>query len=97
MFLQYLIFYKGNFDTWHLEIWNKPSALPYGIAAVISFAGGMVIVVMSMSQLYYVGPTALAAGGAPYGVDIVGCELGYSLTIVVFPILRYLELRVTKK
>jgi len=46
--------------------------------------------VMDMSQVWYVGPPALLAGGAPYGAEI-GIELSAATCFVLYPPLRYLE------
>jgi purine-cytosine permease-like protein len=43
-----------------------------------------------MSQAWYVGPIAIAAGGPPFGADI-GFELSIATSLVLYPPLRYLE------
>jgi len=47
---------------------------------------------MSMSQVWYVGHIAIAAGGTPNGVDLGWCT-SFGLALILYPPLRYLELR----
>lgn len=47
---------------------------------------------MSMSQVWYVGPIALAAGGSSQGVDLGWC-MSLGLALIIYPPLRYLELK----
>jgi purine-cytosine permease-like protein len=58
---------------YNLDIWWSQKGLPYGVAGFSSFACSEVIAVLSMSQVWYVGPIALAAGGPPYGMDLGWC------------------------
>jgi purine-cytosine permease-like protein len=86
-----------------LDLWWSQKGLPYGIAASVSFACAVVLAIMSMSQVWYVGPIALAAGGEPYGVDLGWCVVrsdpyavnfqAAALAGVTYPPLRYLELK----
>ena len=64
--------------------------LPLGIAAFFSWAVALIMAVLGMSQEWYVGPIALAAGGAPYGAD-VGFEMGIAFSMLLYPPLRYIE------
>ena len=45
-----------------------------------------------MSQVWYVGPIALAAGGAPYGMDLGWCNSA-ACALLTYPPFRYLELK----
>jgi NCS1 nucleoside transporter family len=89
IFEEHLIFRRG---VYNLEDWANKNALPVGIAALFSFAVGVVLAVMGMSQEWYVGPLALKAGPAPFGADI-GFELGFGFTAILYPPLRFLEHR----
>jgi len=60
---------------YNLDLWYSQKGLPYGIAAFISWGGALVLAIMSMSQVWYVGPIAIAAGGAPYGMDLGWCNV----------------------
>lgn len=78
---------------YNLEVWDKPKELPVGLAAVISLlagycAGG----IPGMAQVWYVGPIAAKFG--PYGGD-VGIFLSGVITLLVYPITRYIERKYT--
>lgn len=76
-----------NFD-W--AIWADRSKLPLGLAAFTSFVIGWVGSTLGMYQIYYVGPIAklVSFKGADLGIW-VGC----SWAMLVFPPLRWLELK----
>lgn len=48
--------------------WNKQSALPLGIAALIAFLVGWAGAILCMAQVWYVGPIAKLVGD--YGADV---------------------------
>lgn len=78
---------------YNLEAWDTPSKLPWGLAAVFSllagyFGGGL----QGMAQVWYLGEVAKKFG--PYGGD-VGIFLTAAITVIVYPVTRYLELRFT--
>jgi purine-cytosine permease-like protein len=87
IFQEHLIFRRGYYN---LESWNDKRGLPLGAAAFVSWACSVVLAVMGMSQVWYVGPIALQAGGAPYGADI-GFELSIATCLLLYPPLRYIE------
>jgi purine-cytosine permease-like protein len=89
IFTENLVFRKG---VYNLEDWANKKGLPLGLAACFSFACGVAMAVMGMSQSWYVGPIALKCGPAPFGAD-VGFELGFGTTLLLYPGLRYLELK----
>ncbi|KAJ5774282.1 Permease cytosine/purine uracil thiamine allantoin [Penicillium paradoxum] len=71
-------------------IWRDPSKLPLGIAALTAFIIGWVGAVLSMAQVWYIGPIAKLVGD--YGADM-GIYVGFSWTALFYPPLRYIELR----
>jgi len=78
---------------YNLEAWDTPSELPWGFAAVFSLlAGYLGGGLQGMSQVWYVGEVARKFG--PYGGD-VGIYLSAAITLVVYPVTRYLERRFT--
>jgi NCS1 nucleoside transporter family len=87
IFMEHIVFKRG---VYNLDTWNNKKGLPIGAAAFIAWAVSIVMAVMGMSQEWYVGPIAQAAGGAPYGADI-GFELSIATSLVVYLPLRYLE------
>lgn len=64
---EHLLFRRGarGFD-W--AIWNEPSKLPLGLAAIVAFLVGWVGAILSMAQVWYIGPIAKLVGA--YGADV---------------------------
>ncbi|OAA52934.1 Permease, cytosine/purines, uracil, thiamine, allantoin [Cordyceps fumosorosea ARSEF 2679] len=81
-----LIFRRGR--GWDWAQWENKAYLPQGWAALVSFLVGWVGAVIGMSQAWYVGPVSKLADGADLGMWI-----GFGMTMVTFPPLRYLELK----
>ena len=80
-------------EGYNLTVWDSPSKLPWGAAAVLALlAGYLAGGVTGMSQTWYIGPIAKKFG--PDGGD-VGIWLSATITVVVFPIARTLEKRYT--
>jgi purine-cytosine permease-like protein len=76
-----------------LFAWDRPSELPWGVAAVTALlAGYLAGGVPGMAQTWYIGPIALKFG--PYGGD-VGVYMSFAITAVVYPPLRALEKHLT--
>lgn len=73
-------------------LYDQPSKLPPGIAAIFAFCCGIAGMVVGMSQVWFVGPVALKAGEAPYGGD-VGFELGFLFAFVSYAVARRFELK----
>jgi purine-cytosine permease-like protein len=84
---EHLIF-KRRLPTLDWEAWANPKKMPIGIAALASFLIGWVGAILGMAQIYYVGPLARLSGWADVGVWV-----GSGFTLVVFPPLRWLELK----
>ena len=93
IFEEHLIFRR---QVYNLEDWATRKNLPVGLAAAFAFSAGVVLAIMGMSQEWYVGPIALAAGGPPFGADL-GFEMGFATTAILYPPLRYLEKRHFKR
>jgi purine-cytosine permease-like protein len=77
-------------DVYDWEVWNDRTRLPLGLAALAAFGIGWVGAIMGMDQVYYIGPIAGMVG--EYGADLGLC-LGCSFAAVVFPPLRWAELK----
>ncbi|PMD29706.1 hypothetical protein L207DRAFT_445071 [Hyaloscypha variabilis F] len=80
-------------EGYNLLVWDVPSKLPWGLAAVLALltgylAGG----VTGMAQTWYIGPIAAKFGG--FGGD-VGIYLSGVFTIIVYPPARWYERKVT--
>ena len=72
------------------DAWADPSQLPIGIAALIAFLVGWAGAIVSMDQVWYVGPVARMVG--ENGSDL-GIWVGISWTMLVYPPLRWWELK----
>jgi purine-cytosine permease-like protein len=84
------IFRRRMDPTFIWDDWNKPQKLPIGIAAIIAFLIGWVGSILCMAQHYYIGPIAILVG--EYGADL-GNFVGFMWAALVYPPLRYLELK----
>ncbi|TVY82928.1 Purine-cytosine permease fcyB, partial [Lachnellula suecica] len=70
-------------EGYNLNVWDVPSKLPWGIAAVLALLAGFLAGgVTGMSQTWYVGP--IAKKFSDYGGD-VGIYLSGAITLVVYP------------
>ena len=85
---EHLIFHRGVPFDW--AIWEDPKKLPIGAAALLSWLIGWAGAIIGMAQVWYTGPVALSIGG--YGGDI-GEWLAIAFAGVIYPPLRYIELR----
>ena len=88
MLEEHLIFRRSRGFDW--TKWEDQKYLPIGMAALVSFLIGWAGAIIGMYQAWYIGPVAVRVGGI--GADI-GAWLGIGFTVVVFPPLRYLELK----
>lgn len=88
--LEHVLFRRHRGFDW--TRWDDKSHLPMGWAALASFLLGWVGAVLGMSQVWFVGPVSQAASLADLGM-----WLGCGFAIVVFPPLRHLELKITKR
>ena len=85
---EHFLFRKTNFDSYRIKDWDKPSKLPVGIAALLSFFGGFGIVIPSMSQVWYTGPLAKV------GTGDIGLLTGSVVGATLYAILRALEKKI---
>lgn len=85
---EHVIFRRNIGFDW--AAYEDKSKLPVGIAAIMSFLIGWVGPIVGMYQVWWTGPVAAKLGDT--GGDM-GIWLGIAFTAVVFPPLRYLELK----
>lgn len=86
LFIEDTFFRHGIYN---LTGWDQPAKLPWGVAAVLALlAGYLAGGVPGMAQTWYIGPIAAKFG--PFGGD-VGIYLSFAITLLVYPIARYLE------
>lgn len=76
--------------TYNWNNWNKPHLITMGIASAVAFVCGAVGAAMGMNQVYYQGPLAKKIGDS--GGDI-GMWLAGAFTAIVYPVVRYFELK----
>lgn len=88
VFEEHMIFRRNKGFDW--VAYEDKSKLPLGIAALISFLVGWVGPILGMYQVWWTGPVASKVGDA--GADL-GIWLGIVITAVVFPPLRFVELK----
>jgi NCS1 nucleoside transporter family len=84
--------YKKKMAAYIPAHYDQADKLPPGIAAIFAFCCGIAGMVVGMSQVWFVGPVALAAGEAPFGGD-VGFELGFAFAFTSYAVARYFELK----
>jgi NCS1 nucleoside transporter family len=87
---EHLLFRKWRGLGWNWDAWNDHRKLPVGIAALIAFFVGWAGSILSMAQVWYIGPFATQLG--EYGGDM-GNYVGFAWAGIVYPGLRWLELR----
>jgi NCS1 nucleoside transporter family len=87
---EHLIFRKWRGLGWNWDAWDDHRKLPVGLAALVAFLVGWVGSILSMAQVWYIGPIAAQVG--EYGGDM-GNYVGFAWAGIVFPGLRWLELR----
>ena len=76
MLEEHLIFYKGmGMVKFNWENWDDRTKLPVGRAAVIAFLVGWVGAILSMAQVWYIGPFAKEVG--EYGADVSSLNNSY--------------------
>ena len=85
---EFCIFTRRKAFDW--TAWEDRTRLPVGIAALIAFLVGWAGAILCMAQVWYVGPIAKLVGD--YGADM-GNYVGFAWAALVFPPLRWWELR----
>jgi purine-cytosine permease-like protein len=85
---EHFIFRRKTGFNW--AVWNQKKMLPLGIAAFIAFVVGWVGAILSMAQVWYLGPIAKQVG--THGADM-GNYVGFAWAALVYPPLRMWELK----
>ena len=87
VFEEHVIFRRGR-GAFDWSRWEDKAYLPVGWAALAAFLIGWVGAILGMSQAWYVGPLAQLASTGD-----VGLWVAVGFTFVVFPPMRWLELK----
>lgn len=87
---EHLLFHKLRGVPFDWTAWEDKKRLPVGAAALFAWLVGWAGAIVGMYQVWYTGPVAPKIGG--YGGDI-GAWMAIAFAGVVFPPLRYLELK----
>lgn len=85
---EHLIYRRSLGFDW--DAWADPAKLPIGIAALLAFLIGWAGAIVSMDQVWYVGPIAKMVGED--GSDM-GIWVGVAWAMLVYPPLRWVELK----
>ncbi len=84
--MEHFHFRKGNFALYNIQVWNVPSRLPLGAAALGSCILSFGLVISSMNQVLYTGDIARKTGD-------IGFEVAMVVTALLCVPLRHLEKR----
>jgi purine-cytosine permease-like protein len=87
---EFVIFRKASILNYDWYVWDDRRKLPIGVAALIAFLVGWAGAVLCMAQVWYIGPIAALVG--EYGADM-GNYIGFCWAALIFPPLRWLEVR----
>lgn len=88
LLFEHFLFKRGKMSNYDISKWNRPTELPYGLAAFFSLAVGFAVAVPAMDQVWYVGPIAKTTGD-------LGFELSFVAALIIYPPLRWLEIRLS--
>lgn len=87
---EHLIFRSWRGLGWNWDAWDDHRKLPVGLAALAAFLVGWAGAIICMAQVWYIGPLAALVG--EHGGDM-GNFVGFAWALIVFPPLRWLEIR----
>ena len=89
LIVEHIYFRKNNFANYNPEIWDVPSRLPLGCAALGSGILSFGLVIPCVSQVWFTGPIAKTTGD-------LGFEVAFILNLILYPPLRLLEIKYSR-
>ncbi|KAI6366344.1 hypothetical protein MCOR25_005159 [Pyricularia grisea] len=90
LMVEHLWFRGGDCASYDPAIWNDGARLPIGVAALVSSVLSFLLVVPSMSQVWWTGPIAQVTGD-------LGFEFAFVVTGLLYVPFRTLEKHLTKR
>ncbi|TDZ28873.1 Purine-cytosine permease fcyB [Colletotrichum spinosum] len=87
---EHFVFRRANPKAYDADIWNVPSQLPWGVAAIGASVLSFGLVVPCISQVWFTGPIAATTGD-------IGFEIAFFLSAALYLPLRYAERRLTSR
>lgn len=85
--VEHILFRRSDFSLYNPTVWDVPSGLPSGVAALGAAACSFAVVVPSMSQIWYTGPIAKTTGD-------IGFEMAFVVTALLYVPFRALEIKI---
>ena len=83
---EHFIFRRNTWARYDMDAWDTARRLPWGAAAVLSFACSFAIIIPSMDQAWYKGPIAEA------GTGDIGILVGSGVAFLLYLVLGALEI-----
>ncbi|KAK1984197.1 NCS1 nucleoside transporter [Colletotrichum cereale] len=83
---EHLVFRRANHKSYEAAIWEDPSKLPWGVAAIGAATLSFALVIPCISQIWFTGPIAVSTGD-------IGFEVAFVLSAILYLPLRYAEKR----
>jgi purine-cytosine permease-like protein len=88
LLVEHFYFRGGDFSNYDVSVWNDPSKLPLGAAAIGASALSFALVIPSMEQAWYTGPIGEQVGD-------LGFEFAFIVTALLYIPFRTVEKRLT--
>ncbi|EKM56968.1 uncharacterized protein PHACADRAFT_142025 [Phanerochaete carnosa HHB-10118-sp] len=82
---EHFVFRRGSYEPYNLEIWNRSSRLPPGLAALLAFLCAFGVIIPCMSQAWYTGPIA------NLGTGDIGILAGSGVAFILYLCFRTVE------
>lgn len=84
--VEHTLFRRSDFSAYDSAVWDVPSKLPSGVAALGAAACSFALIIPCMDQIWYVGPIAKTTGD-------IGFEVALGVTALLYVPFRAFEVR----